>query len=169
MNDKTQIINRLRDGFGRWEELLGGLSEEQIIAPGRVAALSIKDIIAHLTTWQEISVARMEAALQDSRPVFPGWPAEPDPETDADLNRVNARIYEMRRTEPWEKIHREWRERFLRFIELAEAMPDKDLLEVGRYPWMGGYALSAVLDGSYEHHEEHLEPLVELLRLGKIS
>jgi len=167
MNEKTQIINRLRDEFERWEALLGGLSEAQIIAPNRIEALSIKDIVAHVTTWQEISVARMEAALQGGEPVFPGWPAELTPDSDEDLDRINAWIYESRRKAHWEEIHREWRERFLHFIELGEAMPEKDLMEVGRYAWLEGYALSAVLVSSYEHHEEHLEALVELLGRSK--
>jgi hypothetical protein len=169
MDDKTQIIIKLRDEFGRWEELLSGLSEEQIRAPDRIEALSIKDIVAHLTTWQEISVARMEAGLQDSEPVFPGWPAEMDPDTDTDLDLINAWIYESHHGTPWEEIHREWKERFLRFIELGEAMPEKELMEAGRYAWIEGYALAAVLVSSYEHHEEHLEQLVELLRQGKIG
>jgi hypothetical protein len=162
MDDKTKIINRLRDEFSRWEELLGGLSEEEISAPERIEALSIKDIVAHLTTWQEISVARMEAGLQDNEPVFPGWPAGLDPDAD-NVDAINAWIYESRHGAPWEEIHREWRERFLRLIELGEAMPEKDLMEAGKYPWIKGSALAAVLVGTYEHHEEHLEPLGELL------
>jgi hypothetical protein len=168
MDDKTQIINRLRDEFGRWEELLGGLSEEQISAPDRIEALSIKDIVAHLTTWQEISVARMEAGLQDNEPVFPGWPAGLDPDAD-NVDAINAWIYERHRGAPWEEIHREWRERFLRLIELGEAVPEKVLMEAGRYAWIEGYALAAVLVGTYEHHEEHREPLADLLRRGKIG
>jgi hypothetical protein len=49
-------------------------------------------------------------------------------------------------------------------LELAESIPEKDLLEIGKYPWLREYPLSAVLLGSYEHHEEHLEPLIVLLR-----
>ncbi len=168
MNEKTLIINRLRDEFGRWEELLDGLSEEQFSAPDRIEALSIKDIVAHLTTWQELSVARMEAALYDREPVIPNWPADLDPDAD-DVDQLNAWIYERHRAVSWPEIHREWRDRFLRLIELGEALPEKELMEAGRYPWIGGTPLAAVLVGTYEHHEEHLEPLVELLRQGKIG
>jgi hypothetical protein len=94
--------------------------------------------------------------------VFPGWPAGLDPDAD-NVDAINAWIYESRHGAPWEEIHREWRERFLRLIELGEAMPEKDLMEAGKYPWIKGSALAAVLVGTYEHHEEHLEPLGELL------
>ena len=49
----------------------------------------------------------------------------------------------------------------MRFFELAEAIPEKDMMETGRFRWIAGYALSAVLLGSYEHHEEHLESLLD--------
>ena len=70
MNDRIHIIRMLRDEFERWEEFLGGISEEQITAPNRIDNRSIKDIVAHLTTWQQISVARLEAALHNREPVI---------------------------------------------------------------------------------------------------
>ena len=163
MNEKTQIITALRDEFNRWEKLLAELSEEQIAAPNRIADMSIKDIVAHLTTWQQINVARFEAARNNKEPEYPKWPPEFDLESDDDLDKINAWIYETCRKKTWSEVHQEWKERFLRFLELAEAIPEKDLLEVGRYPWLKEYPLSAVLLGSHEHHEEHLEPLLALL------
>ena len=163
MNDKTQIIGLLREQFNRWEGFLTGIDEEQITAPNRIASLSIKDIVAHLTAWQQISVARMEAALNNGNPEYPKWLAGFKPESEDDPDKINARIYIYYRQQPWLDIHREWRTRYLHFLEFAEAMSEKDLLEEGRYAWLNGDALSAVLLGSYEHHVEHLEPLDGLL------
>ncbi len=164
MNDKKQIITMLKDEFNRWEKLLAGIREEQIATPDLAPNLSIKDIVAHLTAWQQISVARMEAARQNREPGYPQWPPELDPESKDDLDQINAWIYEIHHERSWSDVYREWRERYLRFLELGEAIPEKDLLDAGRYPWLKGYPLSAVLLGSYEHHEEHLEPLLLLLR-----
>jgi hypothetical protein len=164
MNDKTQIIAMLREEFNRWEELLHSISEEQITASNFIANLSIKDVVAHLTVWQQINVARLEAARHNKEPEYPQWHPEFDPETEEELAKINAWIYEARQDQPWPDVHREWKERFLRFLELAESIPEKDLLEVGKYPWLKEYPLSAVLLGSYEHHEEHREPLLAQLR-----
>jgi hypothetical protein len=163
MSDKNQIISMLREEFERWENILGGLSEEQISAPNRIAQLSIKDIVAHLMAWQQRSIARMEAGLDNREPVFPKWPEGVDPEVE-DVDQINAWIYQTYCDQPWQSVHEAWREGFLHFLELAEAIPEKDLMEVGRYAWLKDYALSAVLLGSYEHHhEEHLEPLLASL------
>jgi hypothetical protein len=42
-------------------------------------------------------------------------------------------------------------------------------MEPGKYVWLGDTSLSAVLEGSLEHHrEEHYEPLREWLRANGI-
>jgi hypothetical protein len=164
VNDKAQITTALRKEFNRWEELLAGLREEQITAPHLPSNLSIKDVIAHLRAWQQVSIARLEAALLNREPEFPKWLAGLDPESEDNRDKYNDWIYQAYREQPWSSVHRVWKEGFLRFLELAETIPEKDLLEIGRYPWLKEYALSAVLLGSCEHHEEHLEPLLVLLR-----
>ena len=163
MSDKAQILTMLREEFNRWEELLTGISEAQITAANLMANLSIKDIVAHLTAWQQISVARMEAARQHREPEFPKWPPELGPIFEDDVDQINAWIYETYHEQPWSAVHREWRERFLHFLALGEAISEKDLVEVGKYPWLKEHPLAAVLLGSYEHHAEHLEPLLGLL------
>ncbi len=160
INDKKQMLKMLQEDFNRWEELLAGMSEEQITDPHLPSNLSIKDVLAHLWAWQQLSVVRMEAALHNREPEYPTWPERlgPDPEDEGDVDQTNAWIYETYRDKPWPSVHADWRAQFLRFLELAEEIPEKDLLEPGRYEWMGRYPLSASLLGSYEHHEEHLEP-----------
>jgi len=165
MSDKQHILTTLREEFQRWEELLASLSEAQITAPQLPANWSIKDVIAHLRAWQQVSIARLEAALLNREPEFPTWLAGLDPESEDNLETYNDRIYQAYREQPWSSVHRVWSEGFLRFLELAEAIPEKDLLDTGRYPWLEAYPLSAVLQGSYEHHhEDHLEPLLAWLR-----
>lgn len=165
MTGKTEILTMLREEFNRWQALLAELSEEQIIARQLPADLSIKDVMAHLWAWQQRSIARMEAALHDREPRFPAWPAELDPHSEDDLDELNAWIRETYGERPWSRVHRDWREGYLRFLELGEAIPEEDLLEPERYPWLRGEPLSLVLVSSYEHHhDEHREPLRSWLR-----
>jgi hypothetical protein len=167
MSDKHQILTTLRAEFTRWEDLLASLSEAQITAPLLPDNWSIKDVIAHLRAWQQRSVARMEAALLNQEPQFPTWPAQFDPEEEGQPHGLNAWLYATYRDQPWSSVHRDWREGFLRFLELGEAIPEKDLLDAGRYPWLEGYPLAFILQASCEHHQEHedyLEPLLARIR-----
>jgi len=165
MNDKKQILTMLKEEFNRWEELLASLSEEQITAPPLPSNLSIKDVIAHLRAWQQVSIARLEAAQLNKEPVFPNWLGGLDPESEDDRDQFNARIYETYHQQPWSRVHQDWRDGFLRFLKLGEEIPENELLDTEKYPWLKGYSLFAVLQGSYEHHHnDHLEPLLAWLR-----
>src|SRR4029453_15265119 len=141
MNDKQSILIALREEFNRWEALLASLGEEQITAPQLSDNWSIKDVIAHLRAWQQRSIARLEAALHHREPVYPAWPEQFDPEVEAQPHDLNAWLYAAYRDQPWSSIHRDWSEGFRRFLELAEKIPEKDLLDASKYTWLEGYAL----------------------------
>jgi hypothetical protein len=163
MSDKQQLVTTLRDEFNRWEALLAGLSEEQITAPQLPDNWSIKDVIAHLRSWQQRSIARLEAAQLDRAPEYPRWPAEFDPEAEGQPHDLNAWLYAKDRDRPWSSVYQNWRSGFLRFLELADAIPEKDLLDATRYAWMEGQPLAGSLQASYEHHDEHYDYLKPLL------
>jgi hypothetical protein len=160
MHNQQQILTNLRDLFDRWETFLNSLRDAQITTPRVFGDWSIKDVVAHLRAWQQRSIARLEAALNHQDPDFPKWPTEFDPD-DEDVDSINAWIYEQHRDQAWASVYQEWHNGFLRFLELGAAIPEKDLMEVGKYAWLPDYPLAAVLTGSGEHHEEHLEPLLE--------
>jgi hypothetical protein len=161
MNDKAKLMAELSDLFVRWQDLLASLTEEEVSAPLESSAWSIKDVIAHLWAWQQLSIARLEAALLQREPQFSMWPAELDPESEDHLEAINDWIYHANRDRSWSAVHRNWQEGFQRFLWLAQAIPEQDLMDPERYPWLDGYPLQAVLVGSYEHHlDDHLEPLI---------
>lgn len=163
MNMKEHILAALREQFNRWEELLVSLSDEQITAPRFDYDWSIKDVIAHLWAWQQISIARMEAAMLNRQPQFPEWVAELDADWEENANQTNAWIYGTYHDKPWSEVYQDWRKGFLRFLELGEPISEKDLLDGDRYPWLKGYPLAFILVASYEHHQEHLDKLLAWL------
>ncbi len=164
MTDKSEMLALLQQEFDRWEELLNNLSEPQITAPDFIGNWSIKDIVAHLMAWQARSIARLEAARMDKDPDFPRWPVEVDPDLLDDPDQTNAWIQKTYRDASWPEIHRAWIAGFQRFLQLAQAIPEQDLLDPKRYHWMSGQPLMAVLQSSYDHHHvEHLEPLLAQL------
>lgn len=165
MDMKQHILAALREEFDRWEELLGRLSAEQISTPLLPSNGSIKDSIAHLWAWQQRSIARCEAARLNREPKFPRWPAELDPDSEGNPDQINAWIYESYREQTWSQVHQNWRGGFQRFLESADGISEKDLLDGGRYPWLKGDSLALFLLASYDHHQEHLEKL--LTRLEK--
>jgi hypothetical protein len=161
---KEHILAALREQFESWEEFLASLNEEQITAPHFDHAWSIKDVIAHLWVWQQISIARMESGVQAREPEYPKWIMVLGEGWEEDADRVNALTFERNHEKPWSEVYQNWRKGFLQFLELGNEISERDLLDGDRYPWLKGYSLAFILVASYDHHQEHLEKLVDWLQ-----
>jgi len=165
MGNKQEMISSLTTVFDSWEAFLAGMTEEEITAQPRPGKWSVSEVITHLRAWQQISIARLEAALLNTSPNLPTWLGGADPFYANDhVDKFNARIQEIHSSESWSTRHRQWREGFLRFLELAEAVPDSIMFESERYSWLAGDPLAAVVEGTCEHHQEHLDGLLNTRR-----
>ncbi len=159
MNDKQQLLNELFDISNHWQELLSDLSEDEILQPLLPSDWTVKDIVAHMWSWQQASVARADAALHNTLPDYPSWWEINGPDPEEDVDRTNAYLFEACRDKPWSIVYADWKAQFEHFLELSRQIPEKDLLEPGKYTWMGNFPLAASAIGSLDHHREHFETL----------
>lgn len=164
MRMKEHILAALQEQFDSWEELLATLNEEQLTTPHFDFDWSIKDVIAHLWAWQQISIARVEAGALEREPEFPKWITELGEDWEEDADRVNALTFETSHAKPWPEVYQNWKNGFLRFLELGDKIMERDLLDGDRYPWLKGYSLAFILVASYDHHQEHFEKLIDWLQ-----
>ncbi|HKZ43745.1 MAG TPA: ClbS/DfsB family four-helix bundle protein [Anaerolineales bacterium] len=161
MAKKDERLSELEDIKKRWENFLNELNEKQLTSPGFFQKLSVKEILAHLTAWQQMTAARLVAARNGNDPIFPGWFInEKDPETEEDLDAVNLSVHDLYFDHEWMEIRKEWEERFEKVLKIAESIPSEVFDGDARFPWLEGYPLMAVLDGTLNHHLEHLEDLI---------
>jgi len=163
MSMKNHLILALREIYDAWEFTLADLSEAQITTSPEPGVWSVQDDLAHLWAWQQRSIARLEAALHDRQPVMPAFLSGVDFVTEENVDVINAHIFESFRDQPWSQVHQDWRSGFLKFLDTAAQISEKDMLDWDKYPWLDGYSLAAILLGSYEHHLEHLENLLDKL------
>ena len=155
--EKPTIMEMLHEELWRWEYLLKGLSEETIIGAKLHGGWSIKDLMAHLWAWQQRSIAKLEAALENREPQ---WPTLPDPEAPDVIDQTNAYIYETYRDLSWQTVHKNWGDGFHHFMSLGRQISEKDMFDAEKYHWLEGYTLVDVLKGSREHHVERREALI---------
>jgi len=139
------------------------MDEVEFNAPHFDLDWSIKDVMAHLWAWQQISIARMEDGVRNQVPEYPKWIRSIGQDWEEDSDRVNALTFERNHEKPWSEIYRNWRSGFIRFLELGKQISERDLLDGDRYPWLGGHSLAFILVASYDHHQEHLEKLTNWL------
>jgi hypothetical protein len=164
MNMKDHILAALREQFESWEELLSTLSTEQITAPHFDLDWSIKDVMAHLWAWQQISIARMEAGINNQEPQFPQWIVESHEDWEENASQTNALTFEKYHNQPWIEIYQNWRNGFLQLLDVGSEISEKDLLDGSKYSWLNGYSLAFILVASYDHHQEHVEKLTHWLK-----
>jgi hypothetical protein len=153
---KAGWLERIDREHAAWESLLAEVGDEQLERPGAAGDWTFKDVVAHLNGWRRRTVARLEAAAKGEEPSPPPWPADLDDNTDEGVEAINRWIYERNRDRPAADVLAESREQFRRMRAAVAATPEDELMTPGRFPWLGGAPLSAVLDGSFGHlHEEH--------------
>jgi hypothetical protein len=167
MNLQAHILAALQEQLETWEALLASLSQEQIESPLSPSPWSIKDVLVHLWAWQQRSIARLEAARLEREPEFPQWAEGKSPDDEDSTDRINDWIYQTYRNTPWAQVYTKWREGYRRFMELGGMISERNLLAFGLYPWMKDNSLGDVLLASYDHHQEHLEVLLEWLGITK--
>ena len=164
MNMKEHILAALHEQFESWEKLLSTLDEKDITAPHFDLDWSIKDVMAHLWAWQQISIARLESGMQDREPEYPQWILSIGEDWEEDSDRVNALTFESNHQKPWSEVYQRWRNGFLQLLDVGGKIPERNVLDGDRYPWLKGYHLASILIASYDHHQEHLEKLQRWLR-----
>lgn len=159
MTMKQHILMALREQYERWDSLLASLSEDKATAPLPASTWCVKDVISHLWAWQQRSIARIEAAVHNREPQLPRWHDDLEPDSEGSTNQVNTWIFETYQDRPWADSVRAWSEGYRRFVQLAEQVSERDLLDGDRYPWLKGESLAVILLASYDHHQEHYEKL----------
>jgi len=162
MNMKDHILLAMRELFERWEESLSLLKEEQVTQKLGDSDWTIKDAVVHLWAWQQRTLARVEAAVENREPIMPAWASTAD-FNQVDVDVINARIYDSNRNKSWDEVHKNWKEGFQNILEAASKVGERDMLDVERFAWLKDYSLAHILISSYDHHLEHNPMLEEAL------
>ena len=156
LNSRAALLDAVRGLREELERVVAEAGEARMEQPGSFGEWTFKDLIAHLTGWRQTTAARLEAGLRGEEPVFP-WPDHLDEEDD--LGDINRWFFETNRDKPLAAVLRESRETFERVERAIAALPEDDLLQPGRFPWLGGAALGpAVVHGTLGHYHEEHEP-----------
>jgi DinB superfamily len=68
MKLSRDLLTRLDAAWRGFTQSYAGLSEAKLLEPGVTEAWSVKDIIAHVTTWEEEALKHMPVILAGGRP-----------------------------------------------------------------------------------------------------
>ena len=156
---KKKLVEAASAERVRFRQLIGQLSEAQMAQPDVQGAWSVKDIVAHVTAWEERMVRWLGQAVRGETPVMPApgmtW---------EDLDRLNEQTYLASRDLPLAQVLDVFDRMRAEVIGSVEAVPEEDLLAPGRFEWMGGEALwHLVAANTYWHYPAHGSKIQEWL------
>ncbi len=66
--DKQQLLKQLEKAWAAIKESYAGLSDSQLTESGVMGNWSVKDILAHVTTWEEEALKYLPLIITGGRP-----------------------------------------------------------------------------------------------------
>jgi hypothetical protein len=149
------LLRNMREGRAEFEALLDGLDPERLEWSPSPGEWSIKDLLAHISAWDRFALAWLDADARGEAPDLP-LPRMTQQQVDA----FNAQVYKAYRERPLAEVLAEFSATYEALYRRASGAPEGDLLQSGRYAWLGDWPLYRFLGAnSYWHYGEHLEQL----------
>jgi hypothetical protein len=157
---KAEFLRELDEENRNWEELLSSIGEARMEQPGVAGHWSVRDVIAHITSWRRRTVQRLQAVAK-------GEPSSPPPPWPSDLNtddKINAWFYEQERGKSLREVLDDSRRTFQQLRAAVEAIPEAVLDDPKNFPWLEGQPLSAALLFSHFRDEHEADMRAWLAR-----
>lgn len=140
--NRDELVTRLEEARKALRAGIRGLTEEQMTRSGVVEEWSVKDLLAHVTSWEELALPDLARMARGDKAVLGSvdlYAANFDP--------MNAIIMSMRRDLPLDQVLRELDIFHADFVAGVARLPDSVLAE--------GQFGRLFVQITAEHDEEH--------------
>jgi DinB superfamily len=117
---RSRLLKRLDDAWQSLAASYAGLSDEQMLEPGVTGAWSVRDIVAHVTTWEEEALKYLPLILTGGKP--PRYSL-----TFGGIDAFNARMIEGKRDLPLTEVLRQRDEVHALLMDFIAAIPEPEL------------------------------------------
>lgn len=145
--DKTRLLKRLDQA---WQALLtsyAGLSEADLVEPGAAGAWSVKDVIAHVTWWEEEALKHLPTILAGGRP--PRYSV-----TYGGIDAFNSQMHDKKKMLSLSEVLKERDDTHQRLVEYVQDTPDDQISGQPRF------SRRLRLD-TYGHYPEHTQAILD--------
>ncbi|HZI22804.1 MAG TPA: DinB family protein [Gemmatimonadales bacterium] len=123
---KTRLLRRLDQAWRELLESYAGLSDAELLEPGVTGAWSVRDIIAHVTWWEQEALTHLPLVLAGGRP--PRYSV-----THGGIDAFNAKMTRQKHGLSLAGVLGERDEVHGRLIALIEGVPDPQLTGETRF------------------------------------
>jgi uncharacterized protein (TIGR03083 family) len=158
----AELMRLIRKGRAEFEALLGQMTDEQMARRGAAGDWSVKDILAHLTFWEQSMLRRIKAVVRGERPESMRVEGE---EWETTMNRINDQNFAANRQRPHAEVLADFQRSHQEAIAFIGTISDADLAEGSRAAQTLGRPLHDLIAGdTYEHYAEHGDAIRQWLK-----
>jgi hypothetical protein len=143
--NRSQLLKRLDTAWEAFKDSYAGLSEDEMTRPGVTGDWSVKDMIAHVTWWEEEALTHLPLILEGGRP--PRYSV-----TYGGIDAFNAQRTEQNSTLSLAEVLQHQEEVHSRLVEYLETVPEDQLSHETRF------RRRLRLD-TYSHYPQHTEAI----------
>jgi hypothetical protein len=133
---RAAVTDEIRKQWDDWEELVAQVGQDRMLEPAFAGDWTFKDVAAHLNAWRSRSLDRIEAATRGQPEPATPWPAEL-----TDDDSINAWIYERSQDRLLMDVLTDASGSYARLRDAVEALPEGELFDRNRFPWLKGGSL----------------------------
>jgi hypothetical protein len=124
--DKTQLLLRLESAWVAFKESYAGLSDSELLEPGVTGAWSVRDIIAHVTWWEEEALTHLPLILEGGKP--PRYSV-----TYGGIDAFNARRTEQKKSLTLSEVFQQQDDTHRRLIDYVQRAPEEQFVRETRF------------------------------------
>jgi len=148
---KAELIAQVEHSRSVLVKVLDGISESDKYLAKTCGDWSIKDVMAHITFWEQ-SVMRwyreglISADVETPAPGF-GWDQ---------VDQLNRSVYEAHQADPLEEVQAAFDRSFAEVLIFINSLRETGLFAEHQFEWLGDFVLiDLVLNNTVDHYREH--------------
>lgn len=149
-NSSRTVADLMRAEHARLESLQAEIPDEQFIQPGAFGEWSVKDMLAHITFWEQRLIAYLNGARESL--------IQPGEDEQAGIDRVNASVFAANRDRPLADVRASFASSYQQTLALVESLGDDVLTDEELYGLIAG--------DTFGHYREHIEMLEDWRERG---
>src|SRR5690349_4989975 len=119
--DRRQILKRLDTAWVAFNESYAGLADAELVEPGVTGAWSVRDILAHVTTWEEEALTHLPLIVKGGTP--PRYSIRY-----GGIDAFNARMTEAKRSLSLSEVRAQSTATHGRLVDFIQAAPERQLI-----------------------------------------
>src|SRR5262249_11566894 len=122
---KDQVLKRLEKAWATLKESYTGLPDAQLLEPGVMGEWSVKDILGHVTTWEEEALKFLPLILTGGIP--------PRYIQYGGIDAFNAQMAEQKRDTALSEVLRQLEETHRRLLDYLQSVPEEHFTRETRF------------------------------------